>query len=121
MTVSSFFRASDNEAVIMKNIFATYEEASGQTINLQKSEIFCSRNVSPAIQNSVTNILGVQHVLGTGKYLGLPSMVGRSRKSTFRFIKDRIWKKINSCCSRCLSQAGREIMIKSVLQYPHMS
>ncbi|CAJ2636114.1 unnamed protein product [Trifolium pratense] len=111
-----FFRASDSEAVIMKNILSTYEAASGQAINLQKSEIYCSRNVSSAIQNSVSNILGVQQVLGTGKYLGLPSMVGRSRKATFRFIKDRIWKKINSWSSRCLSQAGREIMIKSVLQ-----
>ncbi|GAU39132.1 hypothetical protein TSUD_23110 [Trifolium subterraneum] len=39
-----------------------------------------------------------------------------SRKSTFSFIKDRIWKKINSWSSKCLSQAGREILIKSVLQ-----
>jgi hypothetical protein len=111
-----FFRASDSEAGTMKNILSTYEAASGQAINLQKSEIYCSRNVSPANRNSVSNILGVQQVLGTGKYLGLPSMVGRSRKATFRFIKDRIWKKINSWSSRCLSQAGREIMIKSVLQ-----
>jgi hypothetical protein len=55
-------------------------------------------------------------VLGTGKYLGLPSMVGRNRKETFCFIKDRILKKINSWSSRCLSQAGREIMIKLVLE-----
>ncbi|MCI16585.1 putative non-LTR retroelement reverse transcriptase, partial [Trifolium medium] len=72
------------EAVIMKNILSTYEAASGQAINLQKFEIYCSRNVSPATQNFVSNILGVQQVLGTGKYLGLPSMVGRSRKATFR-------------------------------------
>jgi hypothetical protein len=79
-----FFRASDSEAGTMKNILSTYEAASGQAINLQKSEIYCSKNVSPAIRNSVSNILGVQQVLGTGKYLGLPSMVGRSRKATFR-------------------------------------
>lgn len=111
-----FFRAEESEAMIMKEILSTYENASGQSINLQKSEIFYSRNVLEPVENSITNILGVQQVLGTGKYLGLPSMVGRSRKSTFKFIKDRIWKKINSWSSRCLSQAGREIMIKSVLQ-----
>jgi hypothetical protein len=33
-----FFRACEREAVCMKNILATYEEASGQAINLQKSE-----------------------------------------------------------------------------------
>ncbi|KAK2454351.1 hypothetical protein QL285_001920 [Trifolium repens] len=40
-----FFRATENEAMIMKNILATYEAASGQSINLLKSELFCSRNV----------------------------------------------------------------------------
>ncbi|CAJ2643989.1 unnamed protein product [Trifolium pratense] len=110
------FRATENEALVMKNILSIYEQASGQSINLQKSEIFCSKNVSDPVKNSISHILGVQQVLGTGRYLGLPSMVGRSRKATFRFIKDRIWKKINSWSSRCLSQAGREVMIKSVLQ-----
>jgi hypothetical protein len=110
------FRATENEAMIMKNILATYEAASGQSINLLKSELFCSRNVQTPLQNSIANILGVQQVLGTGKYLSLPSMIGRSRRATFSFIKDRIWKKINCWSNKSLSQAGREVLIKSVLQ-----
>ena len=43
-------------------------------------------------------------------------MVGRDRNATFAFIKDRVWKKINSWSSKYLSKAGREVMIKSVLQ-----
>ncbi|CAJ2655005.1 unnamed protein product [Trifolium pratense] len=111
-----FFRADEHEAYIMKNILSTYEAASGQAISFPKSEIFCSRNVPQVVQNSITNILGVQAVLGTGKYLGLPSMVGRSKKETFNYIKDRVWRKINSWSSKCLSKAGREVLIKSVLQ-----
>src|SRR4030042_159781 len=64
----------------------------------------------------ITHIMGVQAVLGTGKYLGLPSMIGRDRTSVFAYIKDRVWHKINSWSSKCLSKAGKEIMIKSVLQ-----
>jgi hypothetical protein len=60
--------------------------------------------------------MGVRHVLGTGIYLGMPSMIGRSKKSTFAYIKDRIWKKINSWRSRPISKAGKEVMIKSILQ-----
>jgi hypothetical protein len=60
--------------------------------------------------------MGVRHVLGTGNYLGLPSMIGRKKKEIFAFIKDRIWKRINSWRGRALSRAGKEIMIKSVLQ-----
>jgi hypothetical protein len=43
-------------------------------------------------------------------------MIGRSKKATFSYIKDRIWKRMNSWRGRALSKAGKEIMIKSVLQ-----
>ncbi|KAK2456657.1 hypothetical protein QL285_004005 [Trifolium repens] len=55
-----FFQAEENEATIMKEILSTYENASGQSINLQKSEIFYIRNVSEPVKNSITNILGVR-------------------------------------------------------------
>jgi hypothetical protein len=97
-------------------ILKTYEEASGQEINLTKSEVFFSRNLSMAAQEDLSNIMGVRHVLGTGNYLGLPSMIGRKKKSVFAYIKDRIWKRINSWRGRSLSRAGKEVMIKSVLQ-----
>jgi len=101
---------------VMKRILTTYEEALGQAISLQKSKVYYSRNVHQQVQQRITDILGVQAVLGTGKYLGLPSMVDRSKKATFNFIKDRVWQKINSWSSKYLSKAGREIMIKSILQ-----
>ncbi|CAL5183757.1 unnamed protein product [Lathyrus oleraceus] len=40
--------------------------------------------------------MGVRHVLGIGTYLGLPFLIGRSKKATFAHVKDRIRKKINS-------------------------
>jgi len=42
-------------------------------------------------------------------------MVGRDRNATFSYIKDRVWQKINSWSSKCLSKSGREVMIKYVL------
>jgi len=111
-----FFGAYDQEALEMENILTSYEAASGQSINLQKSEMYCSRNTPMDCQGRIATILGVKQVLGTGKYLRLPSMIGRSKKVTFKFVKDRIWNRINSWSSRSLSQAGREILIKSVLQ-----
>ncbi|MCI12579.1 RNA-directed DNA polymerase (Reverse transcriptase), partial [Trifolium medium] len=53
--------------------------------------------MSRPAQEDLSKIMGVRDVLGTGTYLGLPSMVGRSKKET-------------------LSKAGKEVMIKSVLQ-----
>jgi len=111
-----FFQEEENQANVMKQILTRYEAALGQAISLPKSEIFYTRNVKEPLQQSITNILGVRAVLGTGKCLGFPSMVGPSKKETFSFIKDRVWQKINSWSSKCLSKAGREIMIKYVLQ-----
>jgi hypothetical protein len=111
-----FCRSNLSEARKLMEILKVYEEASDQEVNLSKSEVFFSRNISRAAQDDLSRMMGVKHVLGTGTYLGLPSMVGRSKKETFAYIKDRIWNKINSWRSRPLSRAGKEIMIKSILQ-----
>ncbi|GAU44727.1 hypothetical protein TSUD_88120 [Trifolium subterraneum] len=110
-----FCRSNLSETRKLMEILKIYEEASGQEINLSKSEVFFSRNISSAAQEDLSNLMGVKHVMGTGTYLGLPSTVGRSKKQTFAFIKDRIWKRINSWRSRPLSRADKE-MIKYVLQ-----
>ncbi|GAU46743.1 hypothetical protein TSUD_286030 [Trifolium subterraneum] len=111
-----FCRANVAEVNELTRILQTYETTSGHEVNLLKSEVFISRNMSQAAKEDLSRILGVKLVLGTGIYLGLPSMVGRSKKAIFSYIKDRIWKRINSWRGRALSKAGKEIMIKSVLQ-----
>jgi hypothetical protein len=63
----------------MKNILNVYEVASGQAISLPKTEIFNSRNVFDELKQNITTILAVRAVLGTGKYLGMMSMIGRDR------------------------------------------
>ncbi|XP_058766956.1 uncharacterized protein LOC131640587 [Vicia villosa] len=83
---------------------------------MTKSEVFFSNNLSNTTKEDLAVIMGVCHVLGTGNYLRLPSMIRRSKKATFSYIKDRIWKEINSWKGRSLSKAGKELMIKSILQ-----
>lgn len=87
-----------------------------QEVNFPKSEMFFSRNVGIHDQQTIGTELGVSLVLGTGRYLGLPSMVGRGKKAVFGFIMDRLWKKINAWKSKNLSMAGREVLLKTVAQ-----
>ncbi|KAL0434037.1 UNVERIFIED_CONTAM: hypothetical protein Slati_2738000 [Sesamum latifolium] len=58
---------------------------------------------------------GVAVVAKHEKYLGLPTVVGRSKKELFEGIKDRIWKKLHSWSSKQLSQAGRSVLLKSII------
>lgn len=74
-------------------------------------------NISRPTLEDLARIMGVQHVLGTGTYLGLHLIIGRRKKAIFSFIKDRIWKRVNSWSGRSLTKSGKEVMIKSVLQY----
>lgn len=50
------------------------------------------------------------------KYLGLPTIVGRSKYQAYRSIKERIWAKISSWKNTFLSQAGKKVMLKVVIQ-----
>lgn len=49
-------------------------------------------------------------------YLGLPMMGGRNKKVLFRTIQDRIWCQLHSWRANFFSQAGREILLKAVIQ-----
>jgi hypothetical protein len=87
-----FCRANITEANHMMSLLDVYGAASRQEINLSKFEVFFSRNLSKTTQEDLFGIMGVKYGMGTGTYLGLPSMVGRSKKATFCYIKDRMWR-----------------------------
>ncbi|KAK9266575.1 hypothetical protein L1049_021625 [Liquidambar formosana] len=46
----------------------------------------------------------------------MPALVGRSKREIFRYIKDRIRKRIQGWKEKMLSKAGREVLIKAVAQ-----
>lgn len=50
------------------------------------------------------------------RYLGLPTLAGRGKILLFKSVRDRVWKKINGWKEKLLSQAGKEILLKAVVQ-----
>lgn len=77
-----FFRATVEEALCIKDCLNTYEIASGQQINLQKSSIQFSRNTSEEVTVSVSQCLQVP-IRNDVLYLGLPKVVARIRGKCF--------------------------------------
>jgi len=76
-----FCRANVFEAHRLLTILKTYEAVFGQEMNLSKSEVLFSCNMSGPMQEDLAHIIGVQHVMDTRKYLGLPLMIGRDKRS----------------------------------------
>ncbi|KAA3470644.1 reverse transcriptase [Gossypium australe] len=108
MTVSSLERPG--------LILAEYELCSGQCINFDKSSILFSSNTDESTMESMATCLGVRISTEPECYLGLPNMVGHNRKRVFQVLKDRLQSQIESWCIRPISQGGKEVFIKSVLQ-----
>jgi len=111
-----FCRATDKETKAVLEILKLYVEASGQCINMDKSSVFFSSNTSPQIRDLIKALLGVSEVVRFESYLGLPTLVGWKKYHTFSFLKDRVWKKLQGWKGQTLSRAGKEILIKAVVQ-----
>ena len=62
----------------------------GQAINFQKSGIFFNPNVDVSVKNSISEVLGVVTPIDTGRYLGLPSLICKSKRVIFGFLKDKM-------------------------------
>ena len=69
-----------------------------------------------AVKNDIKNFLGVPKIKEYEKYLGLPVVVGRNRSASLNFIKERVWGKIQGWKEKMLSQAGKEVLLKAVVQ-----
>ena len=111
-----FCRATMEECGKVLDILNDYEEASGQKINKTKTTLFFSKATNAALKNNIKEAWGVSEIMQYEKYLGLPSFVGKGKKASFNYIKERVWRKIQGWERKLLSQAGREVLIKSVIQ-----
>ncbi|XP_056862473.1 uncharacterized protein LOC130510143 [Raphanus sativus] len=110
-----FLSASRESTTALKAILDRYEEASGQSINKDKSSITFSRKAPTELKQRVHNELQILKEGGVGKYLGLPEHFGRRKRDLFASIVDRIKQKASSWSNRHLSTAGKLVMLQSVL------
>ncbi|XP_019164478.1 PREDICTED: uncharacterized protein LOC109160650 [Ipomoea nil] len=111
-----FFKANLKESLEVKRCLGYYEAYSGQAVNFNKSSVSFSRNTSGDVRDLVAETLGVSHAEDFGKYLGLPSVIGRNRKVVFAYIEQKLKQRFGSWNKRLLSRAGKEVLLKSVAQ-----
>ena len=111
-----FYKTNPQECGNVLKILSDYEVVSGQKINREKRSLFFSKSTNDDIRQEIKRVTGVQEIKFYEKYLGLPSLVGRGKKASFSYIKERVWRKLQGWEGILLSQPGREVLIKTIVQ-----
>ena len=75
-------------------LLSVYERGLGQKINRDKTNIFFSTNTQQQMQTKIQQHLGVPAIRQYENNLGLPALVGRAKKQSFVYIKERVWRKL---------------------------
>jgi hypothetical protein len=111
-----FCRAELSQWNFLTDLLRTYKLASGQRLNNHKTSIFFSKNTEVASKEAILEVAGIPTTQRYDTYLGLPALVGKSRNTAFRGIVEKVRKRLQDWKLKFLSQAGKEILLKAVIQ-----
>ncbi|KAM6590233.1 hypothetical protein CsatA_012838 [Cannabis sativa] len=111
-----FVPVSTQSSEAINHILHLYFEASGQSVNRDKSSILFSPNTSPDSQSNFRSSLLLNGEGFISKYLGVPHCIGRVKNSVFHYLIQKTSSKLSSWNEKLFSRAGKEILIKSVIQ-----
>ena len=85
-------------------------------LNRDKTSIFFSRNTSNEVKEVIIRLAGVLATQKYDKYLGLLALVEKSHIREYQSIKEQVSKRVNDWKTKFLSQAGKQIFMKTVVQ-----
>ncbi|KAL0462980.1 UNVERIFIED_CONTAM: hypothetical protein Slati_0185600 [Sesamum latifolium] len=111
-----FCRASLESTQAVQDTLEVYRLASGQKINFSNKSVVFSRNMKEDICSHTVDDLSIKRENKLACYLGLLSRVAQSKWNLFATIRDKVWARIIGWNAKLFSQAGREVLIKSVIQ-----
>jgi hypothetical protein len=80
----------------------------GQRLNQEKTLIFFSHNTSQERKDEIMRLSGIRATQRYDKYLGFPTLIGKSRTQAFKSIKDRVGgDSVIGSSNSCRKQAKR--------------
>jgi hypothetical protein len=100
----------------LKKVLQDYEISSGQKVNLQKSSLFFGPGCTQDQKAELKRNIGISCEALSECYLGLPTVVGRSKEGCFKYITERSWGKFKGWKGQGMSKEAKCVLVKSVLQ-----
>ena len=99
----------------MKTCLQVFCDASGSKVSHTKSRIYFSNNTNLDIRDEVSRCLEMEVTDNFGKYLGVPTINGRTSKREYQYLVDKVNGRLAGWKSKTLSMAGRATLIQSTL------
>ena len=94
-------------------ILNMYEVALGQKVNRSKTSLFFSKNTSIDVKHEIKVVLGVLEIMQYGRYLGLPSFVGKREKKK----KKQALATLRKWCEGSCKGGKENYYLKLVVRY----
>jgi len=88
----------------------------GQKLNLNKTSIYFSQNTSHERKQEIMLLSSLTKAHCIDTYLGLSSFVGKSKMTAFNNITERVSQSLGNWKFKFLSQVGKEVLLKVVVQ-----
>ncbi|XP_074289408.1 uncharacterized protein LOC141614562 [Silene latifolia] len=110
-----FAEATEEQALLIKNVLENFCKVSGEKVSAPKSKIFFSSNTEGTTRIAVRDILEFEETDDLGTYLGVPTINGRVNRHTFSHLEERVNRRLAGWSTKRLSLAGRATLVKSTL------
>lgn len=108
-----FSEASEQQINTIMACVKRFSALSDLSINLNKSLIYCLPNTCHRV--AIGDLAMIPVTDNLGKYLGIPILHKRVNRDTFRYILDKMNKKLANWNVGTLSLVGRKILTQSAL------
>jgi Reverse transcriptase (RNA-dependent DNA polymerase) len=111
-----FGKATEQEAVKLKEILDNFGKLSGLKINGAKSIIWFSNRTRGDVQRKILSVLPAKEPDDSTTYLGYPLPKGKVLSRHYRPMVGKVQKKFGGWRLHTMSHTGRRILCKHVLQ-----
>ncbi|PKU83516.1 Putative ribonuclease H protein [Dendrobium catenatum] len=116
-----FSHATKNLANKLRSIVTNFCNWTSLKVNNAKSQIIFSKSMERTEKSQVNRILNFRTV-NELQYLGVQLLLRKPMRADFQFLIDNVLHKLNSWGGKCLSLAGKLLLVKaSLLSLPNFS
>jgi len=85
-------------------------------VNGERTNLFFGKSMMEVSRNAIKDFLGVLEIKEYEKYSRLQAILGKNKRASLNYIKERVWGKLQEWKEIFLSQAGWEVLLKVVVQ-----